>query len=151
MSQNMSDTFYALILKFCLEVVCKGYEVLVQVLVLLLVLILVPGTCVGNRSCTSPGTCPTLRLQVLVLNMSALHLWACFCCKRMFVYSNPMFLWNLIINQFWEKLAFFTQLRWPQLIWSRSQNDWMDPSCILPAISIIAISHLQYSPSQKNA
>ena len=74
MSQNMSETFYALILKFCLKVVCKGYEVLVQVLVLLLVLVLVPGTCLGNRSCTSPGTCPTLRLQVLVLNMSALHL-----------------------------------------------------------------------------
>ena len=62
MSQNMSETFCALILKFCLKVVCKGYEVLIQVLVLLLVLVLVP------------RTCPTLRLRVLVLIMSALHL-----------------------------------------------------------------------------
>ena len=41
MSQNMSETFYALILKFCLKVVCKGYKVLDQVLVLVLVLVLV--------------------------------------------------------------------------------------------------------------
>ena len=82
----MSETFYALILKFCLKVVCKGYEVLVQVLVLLLVLVLVPGTCPGN----SPGTCLTLRLQILVLNMSALHLCEHTSAARECLYRIPI-------------------------------------------------------------